>query len=276
MTDTEPKRMTFTEHLDELRRRLLYSFYALVVATLISYAFSDYLFTLLAQPLIHAWRETGLGTPKLHFANPVEPFFTFLKLSLMAGIFLAAPMIFYQLWKFVAPGLYKNEKRYTAAFTICSGILFIGGASFCYFVVMPIAFRFFLSYAKKNVGKMDKLIKGTIKFSVESYDLTPTLMMGEYFSLIWKFLIAFGLVFELPLLILFLALVGLVTHKSLWKFNRYFIIIAFLVGGILTPGPDVLSQVLMACPLIILYNISILLAFLIKRKPKEITPPKDT
>jgi sec-independent protein translocase protein TatC len=261
------KLMSFSEHLEELRSRLKYCAYALVVAMFVAYYFSELLFVLLAQPLINSWAEAGLGTPKLNFASPIEPFFTYMKISLIAGAFAASPVIFYQLWAFVAPGLYKTEKRYVLPFVTVSAVLFIGGAAFGYFVVFPFAFRFFLGFAKTNMGSMEKLLGGAVKISVQKpFDLTPVLMMGEYFSLVWKLLLAFGLIFELPVLISFFALVGIVDHRKLWRFNRYFVIIAFVVGAILTPGPDVISQVLMSLPLILLYNLSIGLAYLISRR----------
>ncbi len=261
------KLMSFSEHLEELRSRLKYCAYALVVAMFVAYYFAEILFVLLAQPLISAWAEAGLGTPRLNFASPVEPFFTYMKIALIAGAFAASPVIFYQLWAFVAPGLYKTEKRYVLPFVTVSAALFIGGATFGYFLVFPVAFRFLLGFAKTNLGAMEKLFGGAVKFSVQKpLDLTPVLMMGEYFSFVWKLLLAFGLVFELPVLISFFALVGIVDHKKLWRFNRYFVIIAFVVGAILTPGPDVISQILMSLPLIILYNLSIGLAYLISRR----------
>jgi sec-independent protein translocase protein TatC len=261
------KLMSFSEHLDELRKRLMYCVYALLAAMIVAYLFSEILFVILAQPLIRSWAEAGLGTPRLNFASPIEPFFTYMKISLIAGAFGASPVIFYQLWAFVAPGLYKHEKRYVLPFVATSALLFIGGAAFGYFVVFPFAFRFFLGFAKTNMGSMEKLLGGAVKVSVQQpFDLTPMLMMGEYFSLVWKLLLAFGLIFELPVLISFFALVGLVDHRKLWRFNRYFVIIAFVVGAILTPGPDVISQVLMSVPLIALYNLSIVLAYLIGRR----------
>jgi len=261
------KLMTFGEHLGELRTRLLYCVYALLGCTLVAYYFSDFLFVLLAQPLIRAWSEAGLGQPRLHFANPIEPFFTYMKIAMMGGVFFASPIIFYQLWKFVAPGLYKHEKKYVVPFSFISGLLFIGGGAFGYFVVFPLAFQFFLGFARNNMGAMEKLLGGAVKVSVQQkFDLTPVLMMGEYFSLVWKLLLAFGLVFELPLLLLAFSLIGVVSYRTLWRFNRYFIIIAFVIAAILTPGPDVISQVLMAVPLIVLYNVSILLSFLFFRR----------
>ena len=177
----------------------------------------------------------------------------------------------------MAPGLYKHEKRYVIPFVTVSALLFIGGAVFGYAVVFPLAFKFFLSFARENMGSMEKLLGGAVKVSVQQkFDLTPVLMMGEYFSLVWKLLFAFGLVFETPMLIFALVLIGVVDYRGLWRFNRYFIVIAFVVGGVLTPGPDVLSQILMSVPLIILYNISILLAILVARRKKRRQVAADT
>jgi sec-independent protein translocase protein TatC len=264
------KLMTFGEHLAELRTRLKYCMFAVLGGVILCYAIADLLFVVLAQPLVRAWADAGLGTPKLHFANPIEPFFTYMKIALIGGLFVAAPVVFYQLWKFIAPGLYKHEKRYVWPFVTVSALLFMGGAVFGYFVVFPLAFKFFLGFARENMGSMEKLLGGRVKFSVsQKFDLTPTIMMGEYFSLVWKLLFAFGLVFELPMLILALVLIGVVDYRGLWRFNRYFIVIAFIVGAILTPGPDVLSQILMSVPLVILYNLSILLAMLVARRRKR-------
>jgi len=267
--------MTFTEHLEELRTRLKYAIISVLVAMLVAYAFARPLFVILTQPLIKAWHGAGLGPPKLHFANPIEPFFTYLKVALIAGVFAASPVVFYQLWKFVAPGLYKHEKKFVIPFTVASALCFIGGAAFGYFMVFPYGFSFFLGFAQKNMSSVKGLMGGNMELGA-AFELTPTLMMGDYFSLVWRMLLGFGLIFELPVVVLFLALIGLVDYKGLWRFNRYFIIIAFFVGAILTP-PDVITQILMATPLLVLYNLSILLAYLFgkRKKAQEIPPAKD-
>ena len=227
--------MTFTEHLEELRTRLKYAAYALLLCVVVAYIFSDLLFVWLAQPLIKAWGDAGLGTPKIHFANPIEPFFTYIKVSFIAGIFMTSPVIFYNLWKFVAPGLYKNEKKFVIPFTVASAICFAGGAAFGYFMVFPHGFAFFLGFAQDNMGSMQSLLGGAISGNAgEAFQLTPTLMMGEYFSLVWRMLLAFGVIFELPLVVLFLSLIGVVDYRALWRFNRYFIILSFVVGAVLT------------------------------------------
>ena len=266
--------MSVSDHLNELRLRLRNALLAVIVGVLIAYAFSDLLFVWLAQPLIRAWAEANLGPPQLHFSSPIEPFFTYLKVAMIGGIFLATPVVFYQLWMFVAPGLYRTERRYVIPFTVISVVMFAGGAAFGYFVVFPYGFRFFLGFAQKNMGHMQQVFGDKLSFTVgKTFELRPTLMMGEYFGLVWRLLLAFGLVFELPLLITFLAMAGLVTHKKLWAWNPYFIVIAFIVAAVLTP-PDVITQVMMAVPLVLLYNLSVVIAwYFSRRREKSATLP---
>jgi sec-independent protein translocase protein TatC len=262
----EEKVMSFIEHLAELRTRLVRAALGVVVCALVAYLFAETLFVWLAQPLIQAWQEAGLGPPRLHFANPIEPFFTYLKIALVVGLFAASPIVFYQLWRFVAPGLYRHEKKYALPFAALSGLCFLGGACFGYFIVFPVGFRFFLGFANDNMGSMQRLLGRSLRVSAgQPFELTPTLMMGEYFGLVWRLLLAFGLVFELPLVVVFLAMAGLVNHRSLWRFNRYFIVVAFVLGAMLTP-PDVITQAMMSAPLVVLYNLSILFAWIFERR----------
>ncbi|MBK6848534.1 MAG: twin-arginine translocase subunit TatC [Proteobacteria bacterium] len=266
--------MTFVEHLEELRRRLIYSAIALVVCTVVAYLISDLLFAWLARPLVQAWRDAGLGQPKLHFANPIEPFATYIKVALLGGVFLAVPVIFYQLWCFVAPGLKPTERRYVIPFTLLSSAFFIGGAGFGYFVVFPLGFRFLLGFARADFGSLQRVFAavGVTAGQGSLIALEPTLMMSEYFSLVWRLLVAFGAIFELPLLLCFLALAGVVTHGALWRWNPYFIIVAFVLGAVLTPTPDVLTQSMMALPLIALYNLGIGVAWLVARRRRAVPP----
>jgi sec-independent protein translocase protein TatC len=174
-----------------------------------------------------------------------EPFWVYMSVSLWGGIFVASPFIFFQLWRFVAPGLYKRERRIGVAFAFFSGIFFVSGALFCYQYVLQNLYEFLLSYATK--------------------ELHPMLVMKDYLDLTRNMMLAFGAVFELPLLIYFLALANLVTPRGLWKFNRWFVVLAFIIGAILTPSPDVVSQVMMAGPMILLYNFSIVAAYFVHR-----------
>ena len=244
--ELEDSRMPFLEHLRELRVRVRNAAYAFIVAAGVCYYFVDEIFDWLKQPLFRVWDAKKLGQPHLVFGSLTEPFWVNLSIALWAGIFAASPFIFHQLWKFIAPGLYKRERKITVAFAGCSAVFFTAGAVFCYYVVIERLFAFLISYGEK--------------------DLQPMLLMKDYLDLTRDMMLAFGAVFELPLFIYFLAMVGLVTHRGLWKFNRWFIVIAFIVGAILTPSPDVVSQVLMALPMIALYNVSIVFAWRITVK----------
>jgi sec-independent protein translocase protein TatC len=182
----------------------------------------------------------------MNFKSVTEPFWVYLSVSLWAGIFAASPFIFYQLWQFIAPGLHKRERRIGIAFAAISGVLFVAGGAFCYYFALEPMFRFLLGYANDTIH--------------------PQLMMSEHLELSRNMMLAFGAVFELPLLLVFLAGIGLVTHRSLWKFNRWFVVIAFIVGAILTPSPDPVAQVIMALPMVVLYNLSILAVFVMTRR----------
>jgi sec-independent protein translocase protein TatC len=268
--ELEDSRMPFLEHLRELRIRLRNAVAALVVGFLVAFSFKQELFVILARPLVDVWREVGaanasLGKPVLYFNSLTEPFWVYLSVSLWGGIFVASPAIFHQLWLFVAPGLYRHERRYGVAFAAASAVLFVGGAVFCYHLVLPAAYGFFLEYSTHNLADLRRGLG--VEYSLaDAIALQPLLGMDAYLGFVKKLLLAFGLVFELPLLILFLALAGAVTHRSLWRFNRWFIVVAFAIAAMLTPGPDIISQVLMALPMIGLYNASILLAYLVHRR----------
>lgn len=249
-------RMAFTEHLRELRDRLRNAVIALFIGFAACLKFSEEIFVFLAKPLLDAWNELGpdnpaLGASSFYFTGLVDPFWTYFSMAMWAGIFLASPVIFYQLWKFIAPGLYKNERRWGVAFAIVSALLFTGGASFCYFIVLPAVCEFLLGYATENMSVSDVEVS-----------LSPLLGMREYLDFSKKLLIGFGLIFELPLIIFVMSLAGIVTHRSLWKFNRWAVLLSFIVSAILTP-PDIYSQLLMAGPLVVLYNLSIILSFFV-------------
>jgi sec-independent protein translocase protein TatC len=244
--------MPFFEHLVELRDRVRNSAIAFVIAIGLSWAFSEDIYKWLRGPLDAAWRShKELGpNPVMSFGSVVEPFWVYFSVSMWAGIFLASPVIFHQIWKFIAPGLYKNERRIGVAFGFFSALFFVCGALFCYYVVLERLYQFMLGYADAS--------------------LKPTLFMTDYLDITRNTMLAFGGIFELPILIYFLALAGVVTPRSLWRFNRIFVVIAFVVGAILTPSPDVVAQVLMAVPMIALYNLSILAAYFVsKRKARE-------
>ena|ERR1041385_3071046 len=249
--ELEGGRMPFLAHLVELRDRVRKAALFFIAATIICWIKADEIFTWLKEPLFRVWDVKRLGEPNLVFGKLTEPSWVSMSIAMWAGIFAASPFIFYQLWKFIAPGLYKRERRIGVMFAGCSALFFIAGAAFCYYFVLDGLYGFLIGYGEK--------------------DLKPMILMQDYLDLTRDMMLAFGAVFELPLLIYFLALIGMVTHRGLWRFNRWFIVIAFIVGAILTPSPDVVSQILMATPMIVLYNASIIVAWRItkKREAKE-------
>jgi sec-independent protein translocase protein TatC len=245
-SDLEESRMPFLSHLRELRDRVRNAALCFVGAFVLCFVFADEIFDWLKTPLENVWDVKKHGPFHVIYTKLTEPFWVDMSIALWAGIFVASPFIFYQLWKFIAPGLYKKERRITVGFACFSAVFFVGGALFCYRFVLENLYGFLLSYSEKDQLAMPA--------------------MQDYLDLTRDMMLAFGAVFELPLLILFLSMVGLVTHRGLWKFNRWFIVIAFVVGAILTPSPDVVSQIMMATPMIALYNMSIILSWYVTRR----------
>jgi sec-independent protein translocase protein TatC len=269
--ELEAGRMPFFEHLRELRNRLRNAIIALIGGFAIAYTFKQEIFVFLTRPLTNVWaklHETNPAIPEvpsLHFTGLVEPFWTYFSIAFWAGIFVASPFIFHQVWRFIAPGLYKNERRLGIVFGVASAFFFISGAAFCYTFVLEAVYEFLLNYSSSNLAEMSGLMGGGEKYSVgELITLAPMLTMGEYLAFAKKILIGFGLAFELPLVIFFLSLTGVVTHRSLWRFNRWAAVLAFVLAAALTP-PDVVSQTMLAGPLVVLYNLSILIAFFVTR-----------
>ena len=241
-------KVPFTAHLEELRHRLIVCFIAVGIGFAACYAFKERLFEFLAAPLIDAMQAGD----KLVFTGLPEAFFTYLKIAFLAGCVLASPVIIYQFWMFVAPGLYRQERRVLAPIVGLSILFFIGGGVFGYLVVFPLGFQFFLGFATETIR--------------------PLPAMKEYLGFATKLLIAFGLAFELPLVITFMARLGLVSVAFLKKNRRYAILLFFVAAAILTP-PDVVSQVLMAVPLMLLYELSIVGARIFGRKPPDDPDP---
>jgi len=238
-------RMPLTSHLEELRRKLIIAGVSWLVAFLACYTFAEPLFDMIASPVRAALPE---GT-SLVFITATEPFFTYLKIGALAGLLVSMPVIFWQIWSFVAPGLYQHEKRYIFPFVLASTLCFATGAFFGYRFVFPMAF------------------KVLIEFGTGSGELSAMLSMGSYLSLSSKLLLAFGLVFELPVVIFFLARMGIVDHKMLARNRKFALLAAFLIGAMLTP-PDVFSQTALALPFIVLYEIGIIVARLFGKRRK--------
>lgn len=237
----EADKQPFMSHLEELRKRLIYCAIAVGIGFVISYIFAERLFMILMLPL----KEHMPVGDRLIFTNLPEMFMTYVKTAFFAGILLASPFLFYQAWMFVAPGLYQKEKKYVTSFVISSSILFISGAFFGYFIVFPFGFKFFLGYANEYVQALPSV--------------------KQYFSFSIKLLFAFGMVFELPVVIFFLSKIGLVTVDLLKKQRKYAILCIFIIAAILTP-PDVATQMMMAVPLLTLYEIGIIVARLAQKK----------
>jgi sec-independent protein translocase protein TatC len=250
MLDEEDK-IPFTEHLEELRSRLIVCFVAVGIGFVAAYGFKEHIFEILTAPLIEVLGESG---STMVFTGLAEAFFTYLKVALLTGLMLASPVIIYEFWMFVSPGLYKHERRLLIPIVLLSTIFFVGGALFCYFLVFPYCFQFFLGFANENIKALPS--------------------MKEYLALSAKLLLAFGLVFELPLVITFMAKLGLVTVPFLRKNRKYAVLIFFAGAAMITP-PDVVTQIMMAIPLMALYELSIFGAMVFGKKPPEASPAAD-
>lgn len=238
--------MGLLDHLNELRRRLVKASIAVAIGFGVCWAFVDPLFNVLVEPLLAVLPE---GAHAQYTTLP-EAFFTRMHIAFVAGIFLASPVIFYQIWAFVSPGLYDEEKRHIVPVAILSAIFFTGGAVFCYYIVFPFAFSFFISYSSPEIV------------------ITPKI--SDYLSFVIKLLFAFGIIFEMPIFSLFLARMGILTAAMMRRGRKYAIVAIFILAAILTP-PDVVSQLLMACPMLALYEISIGVAAIFGRKKAKKT-----
>lgn len=238
-------KQTYFEHLEELRKRLINSFIAIIVATVGSFIFADRLFKLLVQPLLAAMPEDN---QRLIFTNLPEAFVAYLKIALVAGIFISSPIILWQIWLFISPGLFPHEKKYAFPFVFFVSMFFTMGGLFCFYQVFPWGFRFFLGFANDYIEAMPK--------------------MSEYITFSLKLIIVFGLIFQLPVLIYFLTKIGLVTGEFLAKNRKYAILIVFVIAAILTP-PDVITQLMLGFPLVILYELGILIAKVVDRNKEK-------
>ena len=238
------EKMPFMSHLEELRKRLVACAIAVGIGFVIAYIFSETLFQYLVAPLKKVMPEGN----HLIYTNLPEMFFAYIKVAFIAAIMGTAPFIFYQLWLFVAPGLYQREKKLVIPFVVTSTILFVGGALFGYFIVFPFGFKFFIGFSNEFVKALPSV--------------------KQYLSLSIKLLIAFGLVFELPVVLFFLTKIGLITPDTLKKKRKYAILLTFVIGAILTP-PDVITQCMMAGPLIVLYEVGIWVSRMAYRKKEE-------
>ncbi len=273
----DERRMPFLDHLGELRDRLRNSAISIFVAAIGCYLFRGVLFRWLARPLMDAFlkaKSEGV-VGQLIFTSPIEAFMVLLKTALVASIFVASPLIFYQLWAFIAPGLYRHEKRWALPFIVVAVTLFVGGGLFCYYGVLPKGYEFFLTAANDATAQLTKEIGTNIQIQ-EALTIKPMISMDEYFGLTLMLLLVFGVVFELPLVLSVLAIMGVVSAAQLWKFNRYAILLFAVAGAILTPGDLVVGQLAMTGSLTVLYNLSILIAWAVQRKRGKVDQGEGT
>ncbi|MDQ1355610.1 MAG: Sec-independent protein translocase protein TatC [Acidobacteriota bacterium] len=236
--------MTFFEHLGELRKRILYSVFFILVFFLVSWAFVEKIYQFLAHPLLQ-FMPPG---EKLAFTSLTEPFMMYMKLALISGLFLACPFVFYQLWLFIAPALYNKEKRLVMPFVFFTTFFFLLGGAFGYYYVFPWACRFFL-----DIGK----------------DFKAIITIDQYFSLAFRVLLGIAVVFELPVLAFLLAKLRILTARFLIKNFKYAIVLIFIIAAVITPTPDAVTQSLFAVPMILLYLLSILIAKIVGPKETE-------
>jgi sec-independent protein translocase protein TatC len=253
-------RMTIWEHLEELRRRIIRAALGVALTTIVAWNFRERLLAWLVAPYQHTWTDRFHKPLVLQTLRPADAFLGYLELAITAGIVASAPIIFYQLWAFVSPGLYKKEKRLIVPFVLFSTVLFLSGVAFAYYVAFPFTFNYFLS------------LLGPISNGVE---LTQIVTLEYFLDFATRFLLAFGAVFELPLFIAFLVLANIVTPTQLLRFGRWATVLAFAVGAVVTPGPEVTSQLAVSLALVGLYFASVPIAYLLKPRtaPSESAPP---
>jgi sec-independent protein translocase protein TatC len=247
-TDRALGKMSFMEHLGELRTRIMWSVASAGVGILIAFFITDPAMRFISRPLLNMKTE-------LVFTSPTEAFWTWMKVAMVLGIFISMPGILLQVWKFVAPGLHEHEKKYAAPFIIIGSLLFLIGGAFAMLIIIPYASNFLVTFGQEKGWK-------------------PMLTVSSYTDFVIKFALAFGLVFELPVVITILSLIGVVTPQFLSRNRKYAILVNFVIAAILTPTPDMINQTLMAGPLCILYEVGIICARLATRK-RKVTPPVE-
>jgi sec-independent protein translocase protein TatC len=245
-----PDEMTFLEHLEDLRKRLAFSIVAIILVTVAAWFFHEKIYEILSRPVTQYLPE-GKG---LVYTTLPAPFMVYIKVSFLTAIFAASPFIFLQLWYFVAPGLYRKEKKYVVPFVLFTSVFFTLGALFGYFIAFPFACRFFI-----NMGK----------------EFEPVITVDQFFSLALRILLGIALVFELPTLVFFLSRMGLITSRWMVKNFKYAFLVVFIIAAIITPSPDVFNQSLIAIPMLVLYGLGILIAFFFGKKREKEKKSRD-
>jgi sec-independent protein translocase protein TatC len=239
-----PDHMTFLEHLEDLRKRIFYSFLAVIIVVIPAWFFSKDVYNLLAQPITKFLPEGE----QLVFTSLPAPFFLYMKVSFLTALFVAAPFLFLQVWYFVAPGLYRKEKKYVVPFVVMTTVFFSGGALFAFLVVFPFACNFFLGMGS---------------------EFKAMITVDQYFSLALRVILGIALVFEMPTLVFFLARMGMISAKFMVKHFKYAVLVVFVVAAIITPTPDMFTQSIIAVPMLGLYGLSILIALAVGKQKKR-------
>jgi len=239
--------MGFLEHLEELRRRIIYSIIALAVGFFACWGYAERIYGIMQRPIMTALHNHGMSE-KLVYLDPTEPFNIYLKVAALAGLFVTSPFILYQVWAFISPGLYRNEKRYVVPFMVSTVSLFLAGGYFGYKLVYPQALDFLIGFGRQ---------------------FQPMITIEKYTDLFLVIIIGMGVIFEMPILVFFLALMGIVTAGWMWRNLRYSILVIFIIAAILTPTTDILNMCIFAAPMVGLYVLSIGIAWLVHPKQRR-------
>jgi sec-independent protein translocase protein TatC len=239
--------MSFLEHLEELRRRIFYSIIAVVIGFFLCWGYAENIVGWMQKPIMEALKRNNMPQT-LVYLNPTDPFNLYLKIGLLAGLFVACPVVLYQVWMFISPGLYRNEKRYVMPFMFSTIFLFLSGGFFGYKLVYPAALDFLIGYGKQ---------------------FQPMITIHEYTDLFLTVILGLGVVFELPILVFFLALMGVISAGWMWRNVRYSILVIFIIAAVLTPTTDILNMCIFAAPMVALYLMSIGIAYLVHPKQRK-------
>lgn len=252
--DKEPMQtMGFLDHLEELRKRIVYSVVSVVVGASLCWGYREKIYAVMQKPIMDALRAHGLAE-KLVYLNPTDPFNLYLKIAMLAGLFLTSPFVLYQVWMFISPGLYRNEKRYVFPFMISTITLFTLGGYFGYRIAYPRALNFFIGF---------------------NGQFAPMITVGEYTSLFLSIVVGMGLIFEMPILVFFLAFLGIMTPAFMVKNFRYAILVIFVLAAIVTPTPDIVNMCVFAAPMLGLYALSIGVAWLVHPRQRQARKEKQ-
>ena len=239
--------MGFLEHLEELRKRIIYCIVAVAVGFFACWRYAERIYDIMQKPIMVALQHNGMSE-KLVYLNPTEPFNMYLKVAALAGLFVTSPFVLYQVWAFISPGLYRNEKRYVVPFMVSTVSLFLAGGVFGYKLVYPQALEFLIGYGKQ---------------------FQPMITIGEYTDLFLTIIIGMGVIFEMPILVFFLSLMGIVSAGWMWRNLRYSILVIFIIAAIVTPTTDILNMCIFAAPMVGLYVLSIAIAYIVHPKQRR-------